>query len=88
MVAVLIIKYYFALGELIVLVVAQSSYFLFLLAKNCSCLFCCLWTFGEAEASRHTVHGGLGSGCCTLQKHLALVSLDQAPAVQDTESLC
>lgn len=33
MVAVLIIKYYFALGELIVLVVAQSFYFLFLLAK-------------------------------------------------------
>lgn len=51
MVAVLIIKYNFAHGELIVLEVAQSSYFLLFPGKNCSCLFCSLWTLRKAEES-------------------------------------
>lgn len=87
MVAVLIIKYYFAHGE----VIFRSGSILLLslfVGKTCSCLFSSLWTLGEAEESRQTVRGGLVSGCYTLQKHLVLVSMDPAPVAQDTEILC
>lgn len=76
MVAVLFINYYFAHGELIVLEGSILLLFLFCWKKKSH--FCSLWTLLEAEENRLAGHGGLVIGCCTLQKHLVLVSLDQA----------